>query len=541
MIILKNIKGIGASEGIAVGPIFYLESLDLTVKEEECINKEEEKKRFEKAQKEAIEQLDELYEKTKKENEDSAKVFEIHQMLISDLDFTESVEAIIEEGKKVEWAIHQTAMNFKAIFEAMDDELMQARAADVIDIRNRLIKILKGIKEDKHKISEKVILTAEELLPSDIVKFDTKSILGFVTKFGSRTSHASIIARTLNIPIVVGVSEFSLIPHKGMLAINGKLGDIIIEPDESTINDFQEKIAEEKVFRKSLEKYRGKEAITKSGHKIIVAANIGDLKDVDLVIENDADAVGLFRSEFIYLESSNYPTEEKQFFIYKEVVRKLAPRNVIIRTLDIGADKTVGYFNLDKEENPALGYRAIRICLKEPDIFKTQLKALLRASAFGNLSIMFPMITHIEQVKNALDIVNEVKQELKADNIPYSDDVKIGVMIETPAAVMISEKLAQMVDFFSIGTNDLTQYTLAVDRMNSKISSLFDQRHESVLKMISITAENAHKMGKWVGICGESASDLELLDFYIDNKIDELSVTPSKVLLLKKEILEIKG
>ncbi len=537
MIYLKSLKGIGASDGVAIAEINFLESIDLSVKELDNQDKQVELKRFVDAQFEAEKELDELYDKTKQTNEESAQVFEVHKMLLTDLDFTEGVETLIEKGKNVEWAVHTTAMKFRMLFESMNDEVMQARAADVLDINNRLIRILKGI-SDKNPIPiEPFILICEELLPSEIMKFDTHLIKGFVTKYGSIASHAAILARTLNIPLVVGLSRFDEIPHYGKLAINGENGAVIINPNQQTIKSYVDKILETETLRKELEKYRGKEAITKSLHHITVAANIGNVTDADLVLENDADAVGLFRSEFIYLESHDFPSEDKQFAIYAKTLSKLAPRNVIIRTLDIGADKVADYFKLEKEDNPALGYRAIRICLNEPEIFKTQLRALFRASVHGNLSIMFPMITHIEQVTEIKEIIKEVKSELKSQHIPYKEDIQLGIMIETPAAVMLSKKLAKMVDFFSIGTNDLTQYTLAVDRMNSKISMLFNPRHEAILNMIALSAKNAHDAGIWVGICGESAGDLSLLDFYIENNIDELSVSPSKVLNLKKEII----
>ena len=535
MIILQ---GIGASEGLAIAEPFYLEKIDLSVTELDNQNQDVELKRFQDALVKAEKQLDELYLKTKEINEESAEVFEVHKMLIRDLDFTEGVEALIKKGKNAEYAVDSTALKYQKLLEAMDNEIMQARSADVLDIRNRLIKILKQIEDVNTVPTEKFILLSEELLPSEIVKFDKRQVAGIVSKVGSITSHAAILARTLNIPFVVGLNRFDEIPHFGIIALDGQTGEVIINPDKKKTEYYHKKIIEVEKLQKELEGYRGKKAITKSGKKVIIGANIGNVQEVDLVIENDADAVGLFRSEFIYLDSNDYPSENKQFAIYKNVLSKLAPKNVIIRTLDIGADKVVDYFNLGKEDNPALGYRAIRICLNEPEIFKTQLRALYRASKYGNLSIMFPMITHIEQVSEIKEIIKEVKQELDQENITYDHDIQLGIMIETPAAVMISDRLAEMVDFFSIGTNDLTQYTLACDRMNSKISMLFDQGHESVLNMIALTAQNAHKAGIWVGICGESAGDLSLLDFYLEHDIDELSVSPSKVLRLKKAIIE---
>lgn len=495
-------------------------------------------KRFRDAKSKAIKQLDELYNKTKIVSEESAEVFEVHKMLIEDIDFVEGVEALIYKGKNAEFAVDNTAMKFKLLFDSLDNELMKERALDILDIRNRLVRILKGIEENNKTPKEKFILLCDELLPSDIVKFNKELVVGIVTKSGSLTSHASILARTLGIPCVVNVNRYEEIPHFGVIALNGKTGEVIINPDKEKVNYYQQQIIYEKNLKKELENYRGKKAITKGGKEIKIGANIGNSHEIELVLENDADCVGLFRSEFIYLESNNLPSEDKQFTIYKNLLSKLSPKNVIIRTLDIGADKTVDYLNLEKEENPALGYRAIRICLNEPEIFKTQLRALYRASVYGNLSIMFPMITHIEQIEEIKVIINEVKAELDKEQIPYSKNIPLGIMIETPAAVMLSEELAKMVDFFSIGTNDLTQYTLACDRMNNKVSMLFDQGHESVLRMIAFTAKNAHKAGIWVGICGESAGDLSLLDFYIEHDIDELSVAPNKILRMKKEIIE---
>ncbi|MBU1144985.1 MAG: phosphoenolpyruvate--protein phosphotransferase [Firmicutes bacterium] len=536
---MRTFKGIGASEHVAVEQIFYLESLDLSVIEKNDCIPEVELKRYDDAKNQAITELEVLYEKTKLTSEETAQVFLAHQMMIEDYYFVQEVNQLLESNKNVEYAVQLTANKFKEMFEAMDDELMRARAADVQDISNRLLRILKGIKEEVLSPKGKFILICEDLLPSDIVKFDQKSIAGFVTKYGSKSSHAAILARTLNLPIVVHLDKlFDEIPHEGILAINGETGEVIVNPDDSIIKEYRSKMEAQEKMDKDLKKYRGQKAISSKGHEVIVAANIGNVSDADLVLENDGDAVGLFRSEFIYLESHDYPSEEKQFQIYKEVVKKLAPRNVIIRTLDIGADKTADYFKLDKEENPALGYRAIRICLKEKELFTTQLRALLRASHYGNLSIMIPMITHLEQVKESKAIFEGLKKEMDLENIPYKTDIQFGIMIETPAAVMISDKLAKLVDFFSIGTNDLTQYTLAVDRMNAKIQDLFDSRHEAVLRMIALTAKNAHDAGIWIGICGESASDLTLLDFYLEHHIDELSVSPSKVLRLKKAIIE---
>jgi len=536
---MKTLFGIGASDHVAVEQIFFLERLDLSVVELNDCDFETESNRYRDAKSKALAELVVLYEKTKLQNAETAKVFEIHQMMIEDLDFEEGVEALLQRGKNAEYAVKTTGDKFFELFNSMDDEVLKARSADVVDITNRLIRILKNLQESIIPPPGKFILISEDLFPSEIVKFDHHQISGFVTKSGSKTSHAAILARTLNLPIVVNLQKrFEEIPHFGIMAINGATGEIVVNPNPFILQVYKKKLDEELLLKQGLEQYRGKAAITKDNHPVIVAANIGSLSDVDLVLQSDADAVGLFRSEFIYLESMDYPTEEFQYNIYKTVLERLSPRNVVIRTMDIGADKTAGYFKLQKEENPALGFRAIRICLEDQELFKTQLRALYRASAYGNLSIMFPMITHKEQVLQIKAIIETVKTELIDKNQPFNPDVEVGIMIETPASVMISDELAPLVDFFSIGTNDLTQYTLAVDRMNSQIEALFDSRHESVKRMIAMTAKAAHANDIWVGICGESASDPLLLDFYMENKIDELSVSPGKVLGLKKAIIE---
>lgn len=538
---MKTIIGIGASDHVAIEKIHYLEQADYRVDKKKNCNREVELKSFHDTQTKAIDELKHLYEKAKIQNEKTAEVFEIHQMLLEDLDFVEGVEALLDKGYNAEYAVEQTGDKFKRIFEASDNEILQARAMDVLDVTRRMIRIFKGIEESTHVPEGRFILISQDLYPSDIVKFDTEHIAGFVTKFGSKNSHAAILARTLNLPIVVHLGDrFDEIPHYGVLAINGATGEVVINPNKYILDIYQKKLNEEQELQSELEKYRHKEAVSYDGHKVVVAANIGNLMDAELVIKHDADGVGLFRSEFIYLERNDYPSEEVQFKIYKEVLEKLFPRQVIVRTLDIGADKTVDYFKLAHEENPALGYRAIRICLKNQDLFKTQLRALLRASDYGNLAIMIPMITHLDQVLETKTILNDVKEELSKEGKPFNDHIQLGIMIETPAAVMIADDLAKEVDFFSIGTNDLTQYTLAVDRMNTEIEHLFDSRHPAVLKMIEITAKAAHQAGIWVGICGESASDLSLIDFYLKHKIDELSVSPGKVLRVKKAIIESK-
>lgn len=535
---MKTLIGLGVSNRVSVEKIFFMEKQDYNVEKE--INKdfEKEKSRFYKAQSQALEELQVLVKKTKEIDEESSKVFEIHQMMIEDLDYIEGVEAELENGYSAEYAVQETKNKFKLLFESMDDEIMKERSADVVDVSNRIIGILKGISSRVEVPKGKFIIVSEDIYPSQIVKFDYQQIAGFVTKYGSQTSHASILARTLDIPTVVNLKErFDEIPHFGTLAINGATGEVVINPNQFILDVYNKKKQEEIAEQKDLEKYIGKEAVSKNNHHVVVAANIANVTDTDLALNNDADAIGLFRSEFIYLESNEYPNEEKQFKIYKEVLEKMGTKQVVIRTMDIGADKQADYFNLDKEENPALGYRAIRICLKEKDLFRTQLRALLRASVYGNLAIMVPMITHVEQVLETKKMMSEILDEFNQEGIKYSDKIQLGIMIETPAAVMISDLLAKEVDFFSIGTNDLTQYTLAADRMNAEILDLYNPRHESIKRMIALIAKNAHHENIWVGICGESASDLEMLDFYLDIKIDELSVSPSKVLKIKKEII----
>ncbi len=537
---MKTLFGIGASDRVAVEKIFYLERLDLSVEEMSGCDPETERNRFEATKKQAIKELDELFKNASKTDPESAKVLEIHQMMIEDLDFIEGVEALINKGKNAEYAVKTTGDKFYTLFSSMDDEILSQRATDILDVTNRLVRILKGIEDTISPPEGRFILLSEDLYPSEIIQLDTSRIAGFVIKYGSKTSHASILARTLNLPIVVNMQDrFDEIPHLGVLAINGATGEVVVNPNKFILSVYQKKLDEEARIREDLERYRGKDAISKTGHHVIVAVNIGGLADLDLVIQNDADAVGLFRSEFVFLESNDYPTEDAQYSIYRKVLKTLAPRNVVIRTMDIGADKTAGYFHLEDEENPALGYRAIRICLKDVELFKTQLRALYRASIHGSLSIMFPMITHMEQVQMILKIAGEVRDELKNKEIPFADNVKLGIMIETPSAALISDLLAPLVDFFSIGTNDLTQYTLAADRMNPILNDIFDPTHEAVKRLISLTAKNAHENGIWVGICGESASDLSLLPFYLENRIDELSVSPGKVLSLKKAIIEL--
>ncbi len=536
---MKIFKGIGASEGAALAQILFLQEYDLTVVKTENCDKGIERRKIADALSAAEKEIDLLFAKAQKQDKQSAAVFEVHKMMLSDLDFTQGIDDILEQGLNAEYAVRQTADSLKAMFASLDSEYMRERAADVEDVAARVIRILKGIAEPEDTGDKKVIVLARDLLPSQTVKLDKEKVLGFVTQQGGVTSHSVILARTMGIPCVVGMGEpFNNIPKEGMLAIDGKNGEVVYDPDEKTRAKYQSLIGAYGREKASLEDFRGKEAVTKSGHKVIVAANIGSVADAQLALDNDCGGVGLFRSEFVYLESEDFPSEEKQFEIYKAVLQKLAPRQVVIRTLDLGSDKQAPYFNISDEENPALGYRAIRICLKEQHIFTTQLRALLRASAFGSLAVMFPMITHIEQVIKIKEIVKKTKAQLDKENLPYSKDVQWGIMVETPAAALLSDKLAPLVDFFSIGTNDLTQYTLAVDRTNGKIKDLFDSSNEAVLRFIEMTADNARKNGIWVGICGESAANTSLTDFYMKLKIDELSVSPSSILKVKRAVTE---
>ena len=535
---MRILNGRGASQGVAVGDIYFMEKHDLSVEETNITDIPMEQDRFTHAKLEAITQLDKLYQHAVVADYETAQVFEVHKMLVDDPDFCDGCIDMINDGKNAEWAVFTVRNMIADMFLAMDDPYMSARSSDILDISNRILKILKGLKETDLSLTGKLIVVAEDLLPSETVKLDKNNVVGFVTKFGSNTSHSAILARTMGIPAVVNLREaFADIPLDGKIAIDGDTGKIVIDPTSTILANYNDMISRQNNEKEALKEYIGQKAVTKSGHDVKVGANIGSLSDIDEVLNNDADCVGLFRSEFIYLESDHFPTEDEQFEIYKEVVERLNPLNVIIRTLDLGADKQASYFGIPNEENPALGYRAIRICLNEPKIFETQLRALLRASHYGNMSIMFPMISHLSQLQEAKRLLDYLKGQLKEEGIPFKEDLQLGVMIETPASVMIADKLAKEVSFFSIGTNDLTQYTLAVDRMNTNVEQLFDSRNEAVLKMIELTAQSAHANGIWCGICGESAGDLALTDFYMSIGIDELSVSPSKILNLKKTII----
>lgn len=534
-----TISGKSVFGGVSIGKLMFYKRNDKVIKRTHVDDVDAEWKRFQDAKDTAISQLKGLYDKAIADvGEANAMIFEIHQMMLEDLDYLESIENIIRTQEvNAEFAVATTADNFAQMFAAMDDAYMQGRAADVKDVSERVLDILCGVDSGMKEMREPCIIAADDLAPSETVQLDKSKVFGFATMYGSSNSHTAILARTMNIPAVIGLGEELLAEYDGKIAvIDGFTGTIYIEPDEETMKVMQEKRQKDLEQKALLEQLKGKENITKSGQKINVYANIGNVSDVGAVLKNDAGGIGLFRSEFLYLENTDFPTEEQQFSVYKQVAENMAGKKVIIRTLDIGADKQVDYFGLDKEENPALGYRAIRICLTRPEIFKTQLRALYRAAVYGNISIMFPMIISIEEIHKIKAIIADVKEELKKEGIPYRDEVELGVMIETPASVMISRELAKEVDFFSVGTNDLTQYTLAIDRQNSKLDPFYDPHHPAVLAMIKMAADNAHAEGKWIGICGELGADLELTEEFLKMGLDELSVSPAMVLPLRKRI-----
>ena len=533
---MEKFAGKSIFRKVAIGKIFFYEKNTAVVKRTKIEDAKTELDRFEHAKETAKAQLQNLYEKALQVVGDSgAAIFEVHMMMIDDLDYNGSIQNMIEsQSVNAEYAVAMTGDNFSTMFAEMDDDYMKARAADVKDISERLVSVLSGVDNDMGNLDEPVILVADDLAPSETVQMDKSKLLAFVTEHGSSNSHTAILARTMNIPAIIGVpikKEW----HGHMAIVDGYAGCVIIDPDEEEIEKAQKAVAEEEEKQKLLKALKGEKTITKDGKEIHLYANIGSVADTAAVLMNDAEGIGLFRSEFLYLESDTYPTENEQFNAYKTVAENMAGKKVIIRTLDIGADKQVDYFELDKEENPALGYRAIRICLTRQEVFKTQLRALLRASAYGNISIMFPMIIAVDEVRKIKQILKEVKDELREQGIPFKD-VEIGVMIETPAAVMVSEQLAQEVDFFSIGTNDLTQYTLAIDRQNPKLDEFYDAHHPAVLKLIQMTIENGHKGGAWVGICGELGADLELTETFLRMGVDELSVSPTFVLPIRNRV-----
>ena len=536
-----TLEGKSVFGGVAIGKIQFYKRNEITIKRTRVEDVEAEVERFQNAKAKTLELLKGLYEKGLEDvGEANAMIFEAHQLMLEDPDYVESIENIIRtQDVNAEYAIGATADNFAAIFEAMDDAYMQGRAADVRDVSERLLQALSSQNETVMVMDEPVIIAADDLVPSETVQLDKEKVLSFVTMYGSANSHTAILARTMNIPAVIGLGEALKEEYDGKVAIvDGVDGKVYIDPDEETMASMQKKQKKDQEQKELLNQLKGKENVTKSGQKVNVYANIGNLADVGAVLKNDAGGIGLFRSEFLYLESDTYPTEEQQFAVYKKVAETMAGKKVIIRTLDIGADKQVDYFKLDKEDNPALGYRAIRICLTRPEIFKTQLRALYRASAYGQISIMFPMIISVAEVKKIKEIVEEVKAELRTEGAAFREDVELGIMIETPAAVMVSRELAKEVDFFSVGTNDLTQYTLAIDRQNQKLEDFYDSHHPAVLAMIRMAAESAHAEGKWIGICGELGADVTLTETFLKMGIDELSVAPGMVLKVRQKIRE---
>ena len=540
---MKKFSGKSVYKGIVLGPIVVLKKNDYQVKRTRIEDVDAEVARVEEAATKSQEQLQKLYDKAVVEvGEASAAIFEVHQMMLEDEDYREAIETMIQtEMVNAEYAVAMTGDNFAEMFASMDDDYMKARAADIKDISERLVRNLSGQEEVDFSSMDPSIIVADDLSPSETVQMDKDKILAFVTVHGSTNSHTAILARMMNIPALIGVDIDLEQIHSGMEAVvDGFEGSVILEPDAWTRQKTEERVKEEQEKLQLLQELKGKDTVTKDGRKINLYANIGSVGDVGYVLENDAAGIGLFRSEFLYLGRNDFPSEEEQFQAYKQVAQTMAGRKVIIRTLDIGADKQVDYFNLGNEDNPALGYRAIRICLKQQDIFKTQLRALLRASVYGNISIMYPMIISTKEVEQIYKIVDEVKEELEKDGIPYKVPEQ-GIMIETPASVMVSDELAQMVDFFSIGTNDLTQYTLAIDRQNAKLDDFYDSHHPAILRMIQMVVDSAHKYGKWAGICGELGADAELTEQFVRMGLDELSVAPSMILKLRKIIREMES
>lgn len=539
---MEQIFGKGVSKGVAAGPISFYRRASGVIPRHEASDTAAELERFRAARETAKEQLAKLYDKALAEaGEDAAMLFEAHQMMLDDLDFVESIEGMIENDRvNAEAAVSDTGVQFAEMFAAMDDSYMQARAADIRDISARVIGMLTGKGESGIVSDVPCIVAADDLAPSETVQLDKALILGFITAGGSANSHTAILARTMGIPAIIGAGDALQPEMEGKYAIiDGQTGEAVVEPDDAERERLLKKQAKEKALKELLDQLKGKPNVTKDGRNVMVYCNIGSPADIDAVLQNDGGGIGLFRSEFLYLQGSDYPTEDEQFKAYKTVAERMGGRRVIIRTLDIGADKQADYFHLDKEENPAMGLRAIRICLTRPEVFRTQLRALYRASAYGKIAIMFPMITSVWEVQEIKRICRNIRAELAEEGVPMADKVELGIMIETPAAVMMSAELAHEVDFFSVGTNDLTQYTLAVDRQGVGLDRFFDAHHPAVLRMIRMAAENAHKAGIWIGICGELGADAELTETFLSMGIDELSVSPSAVLPLRSAIRSI--
>ena len=536
---MKRYNGKTMYKGIAIGTVKYFKKSEPDTTKREINDIDAEIKRYEQARDKAIKQLNAIYRKAVNDvGEESAAIFDVQAMMLADDDYNDSVLSTIRENRNnAEYAVFSTGETISGTFAAMNDEYMKARSFDIKDVSRRVLNILCGTGTECICGDEPFILAADDLTPAETVQLDKTKLLAFVTKYGSSTSHTAILARTMNIPAITGVIISQDWDGKPAV-VDGGTGEVILDPDPETLSCMKKKQEEEEAQLRMLRQLKGKPDCTKSGQHINLFANIGSVEDVEKVIENDATGIGLFRSEFLYIGRNTYPTEEEQFVAYKNVVRKMKGKKVIIRTLDIGADKKADYFNLDKEENPAMGLRAIRICLTRPDLFKTQLRAIYRASAFGTIAIMYPMITSVWEVRQIKEISAEVRSQLNKENIPYGD-VEQGIMIETPAAVIMSEELAREVDFFSIGTNDLTQYTLAVDRQNANLDKFFDPHHPAILREIQTTIENGHKHGCWVGICGELGADLSLTETFVKMGVDELSVTTSAILPVRKQIREI--
>ena len=539
---MEQIFGKGVSKGVAAGPISFYRRASGVIPRHEVSDTAAELERFRAARETAKEQLAKLYDKALAEaGEDAAMLFEAHQMMLDDLDFVESIEGMIENDRvNAEAAVSDTGAQFAEMFAAMDDSYMQARAADIRDISARVIGILTGEGESGIVSDVPCIVAADDLAPSETVQLDKALILGFITAGGSANSHTAILARTMGIPAIISAGDALQPEMEGKYAIiDGQTGEAVVEPDDAERERLLKRQAKEKALKELLDQLKGKPNVTKDGRNVMVYCNIGSPADIDAVLQNDGGGIGLFRSEFLYLQGSDYPNEDEQFEAYKTVAERMGGKRVIIRTLDIGADKQADYFHLDKEENPAMGLRAIRICLTRPEVFRTQLRALYRASAYGKIAIMFPMITSVWEVQEIKRICRNIRAELAEEGVPMADKVELGIMIETPAAVMMSAELAHEVDFFSVGTNDLTQYTLAVDRQGVGLDRFFDAHHPAVLRMIRMAAENAHKAGIWIGICGELGADAELTETFLSMGIDELSVSPSAVLPLRSAIRSI--